>query len=228
MLALSEYDFFHLRLLVAIMSGLKPEPKEMRICFVGESFMNGTGDPEFLGWTGRVCANAHQTKGYEITYYNLGVRAETTRYLKQRWLQEVSYRLPKKYDGRVVFSFGVNDSGWAGKQQGIELTESIKNTRTILSEAKQFYPVLMIGPPPCPDVDTEQINQKIANLSEQFAKECRELDIPYLDVYSTLVKSSVWLAEAKANDGAHPRAAGYAELAAIVQNWDGWLSWFTS
>lgn len=42
------------------------------------------------------------------------------------------------------------------------------------------------------------------------------------------IRSSVWLAEAKANDESHPRAAGYAEFAAIVQNWDGWLSWFTS
>ncbi|MDY6901411.1 MAG: lipase, partial [Cyanobacteriota bacterium] len=28
--------------------------KEMRICFVGESFINGTGDPECLGWAGRI------------------------------------------------------------------------------------------------------------------------------------------------------------------------------
>jgi hypothetical protein len=33
-------------------------PKEIRICFIGESFVNGTGDPEFLGWTGRVCRHA--------------------------------------------------------------------------------------------------------------------------------------------------------------------------
>ncbi len=108
------------------------------------------------------------------------------------------------------------------------MTESVENARSILSEAKQFYPVLMVGPPPCGDVDQEQRNQKLAHLSGEFASLCRELDIPYLDVFSTLVKSSVWLAQAKANDGAHPKAAGYAEFAAIVQNWDAWLSWFTS
>ncbi|BAY93893.1 MULTISPECIES: GDSL-type esterase/lipase family protein [unclassified Tolypothrix] len=208
------------------MSKFQSEPREIRICFVGESFINGTGDPDFLGWTGRVCAGAHQ-RGYEITYYNLGVRTETTRFLKQRWRQEVSYRLASEYDGRVVFSFGVNDSGWAGKQQGIDLTESLENTRAILTEAKQLYPVLMVGPPPCGDENQEQRNQQIAHQSQQFALVCRELDIPYLDVFSTLVNSSIWLAEAKANDGAHPRAAGYAEFAAIVQNWDAWLSWFT-
>ncbi|MGI2906367.1 GDSL-type esterase/lipase family protein [Tolypothrix sp. VBCCA 56010] len=208
------------------MSELKSELKEIRICFLGESFVNGIGDPEYLGWTGRICANTSQ-KAYHITHYNLGVRGETSRYLKQRWLKETSYRLPKEFDGRVVFSFGVNDTGLMGSKQGIELQESIENTRTILSEAKQFYPVLMVGPPPCGDVEQEQRNQKLANLSQQFALVCRELDIPYLDVFSTLVKSSVWLAEAKANDGAHPGTAGYTEFAAIVQNWDAWLSWFT-
>lgn len=200
--------------------------KEIRICFIGESFVNGTGDPEFLGWTGRVCRHG-ESKGYAITHYNLGVRAETSRYLKQRWRSEVSYRLPPESDGRVVFSFGVNDSGWAGKNQGIEISESIANARSILTEAKQLYPILMIGPPPCGDVDQEKRNQIIANLSQEFALVAHELNVPYLDVFSSLLKSPIWITEAKANDGAHPKADGYAEFAALVQNWKGWLSWFT-
>lgn len=205
---------------------MSDDRKEIRICFVGESFVNGTGDPEFLGWTGRVCRNT-ESKRYAITHYNLGVRAETSRYLKQRWRSEVSYRLPPEHDGRVVFSFGVNDSGWAGKKQGIELLESLANARSILSEAKQLYPILMISPPPCGDVEQEKRNQIIANLSQELAIICNELDVPYLDVFSSLVKSSIWLTEAKANDGAHPKADGYAEFAALVQNWESWLNWFT-
>ncbi len=201
--------------------------QEIRVCFIGESFVNGTGDPEFLGWTGRVCRHI-ASKGYEITYYNLGVRAETSRYLKQRWRSEVSYRLASEYDGRVVFSFGVNDSGCAGKQQGIDLAESIANTCSFLAEAQELYPVLMVGPPPCGDADQEQRNQTIANLSQEFASVCIQLNVPYLDVFSSLVQSPIWLSEAKANDGAHPRAAGYAEFAALVQTWDGWLNWFPS
>lgn len=199
--------------------------KEIRICFVGESFVNGTGDPECLGWTGRICVNANQ-KGYDITYYNLGVRGETSRNLKQRWLTEVSYRLRQEYDGRVVFSFGANDTGTNGIKQGIDLAESSENIRSILSEAKQRYPVLMVGPPPCGDINQEKMNQTQANLSQQFALVCNELDVPYLDVFSLLVKSPLWLTEAKANDGAHPSSAGYAEFAAIVQSWSGWLNWF--
>ena len=65
----------------------------VRICFVGESFVNATGDPECLGWAGRICVNANK-KGYDITYYNLGVRRETSAQLKNRWQREVSERLP--------------------------------------------------------------------------------------------------------------------------------------
>ena len=84
----------------------------------------------------------------------------------------------------------------------------------------------MVGSPPCSDINQEKMNQTQANLSQQFVLVCNELDVPYLDVFSILVKSPIWLTEAKANDGAHPRAAGYAEFAAIVQSWSGWLNWF--
>jgi lysophospholipase L1-like esterase len=66
-----------------------------RICFVGDSFVNGTGDPECLGWTGRICALACQ-KGHDVTYYNLGVRRETSTDIATRWRDEVSRRLPEE------------------------------------------------------------------------------------------------------------------------------------
>ncbi|MBD2385440.1 GDSL-type esterase/lipase family protein [Cylindrospermum sp. FACHB-282] len=195
---------------------------EVRICFVGESFVNGTGDPECLGWTGRVCVNANK-KGYDITYYNLGVRRETSTELKNRWLREVSYRLPKEYAGRVVFCFGANDTTIEDGKIRVEVTKSITNIRQILSEAKQLYPVLMVSTAPCGD---KEQNKRIANLSQEFALVCQELNIPYLDVFSKLINSTIWLEEAKNNDGAHPRTAGYIEFAQIVENWDEWLNWF--
>ncbi|MDJ0617281.1 MAG: GDSL-type esterase/lipase family protein [Calothrix sp. MO_192.B10] len=199
-----------------------PKLSEVRICFLGESFVNGTGDPQCLGWTGRICVNANQ-KGYDITYYNLGVRREISTELKNRWLREVSYRLPQEYDGRVVFSFGVNDTTMENGQTRVPITKSIENIHSILKEAQQLYPVLMVSPPPC--ADREQ-NQRIAHLSQEFAVVCHQLNIPYLNVFPILEKSSVWIDEARNNDGAHPRAAGYQELAQIVNNWDAWLNWF--
>lgn len=192
---------------------------QVRICFFGESFVNGAGDPECLGWAGRICVDANR-KGYDITYYNLGVRRETSAELKVRWLREVTSRLPKEYDGRIVFSFGVNDTTLENGKTRVEVTESIANTRTILSKAKQVYPVLMVGPLPCTDKGQ---NQRIADLSKQFAMVGNELNVPYLDVFPILERSNIWIEEARENDGAHPRAAGYVEFAEIVQNWAAWL-----
>ncbi|MBD2358300.1 lipase [Tolypothrix sp. FACHB-123] len=195
---------------------------QMRICFLGESFVNGTGDPECLGWTGRICVNA-QNKGYEITYYNLGVRRETSTELRNRWYREASYRLPKECDGRIVFSFGVNDTTIENGKTRVAVEDSIDNIRNILSQAQQLYPVLMVSPPPCTD---EAQNQRIANLVQEFALVCQELNIPYLNIFQYLQKSTIWREEARNYDGAHPRAGGYREFAQLVDRWEAWQNWF--
>ncbi|HZC55143.1 MAG TPA: hypothetical protein VE396_03730 [Xanthobacteraceae bacterium] len=35
--------------------------KPIRICFFGDSMVNGTGDDACLGWVGRICAAAGAT-----------------------------------------------------------------------------------------------------------------------------------------------------------------------
>lgn len=196
--------------------------RSLRICFVGESFVNGTGDPDCLGWAGRICANACHL-GHDITYYNLGVRRETSTELKERWQREVTYCLPLEQEGRIVFCFGANDTTLENGKTRVAFETSLENTRNILTVAKQMFPVLMVGTAPV--VDLEQ-NQRIARLSTAFASVCDEMDVPYLDIFTSLQASDVWINEAMVNDGAHPRAAGYAQLALLVQNWQPWLSWF--
>lgn len=58
--------------------------EDLRICFVGDSYVNGTSDPDCLGWAGRVAVVARR-KGYNFTYYNLGVRRETSTDIAKRW-----------------------------------------------------------------------------------------------------------------------------------------------
>ena len=196
--------------------------KEIRICFAGESHINGTGDPKCLGWAGRICQDAF-SKGFDVTYYNLGVRGETSSQLRKRWLQEVSYRLPQKYDNRVVFSFGANDTTIENGKTRVSQQNSITNLEDILSIAKDLYPVLVVSAAP---MDDEEQNQRISDLSKRFAKVCNQFNVPYLDVVPELIKSDIWMDEVKKYDGAHPRAAGYQVFAEIVQNWQGWLNWF--
>jgi lysophospholipase L1-like esterase len=198
------------------------QKKSLRICFVGDSFVNGTGDPSCLGWAGRICVAAQQL-GHDITYYNLGIRRQTSTDIAHRWKAEVSCRLPEGCDGRIVFSFGVNDTVLEHGKVRVEVAESVENTRQILSGALHMFPTIMVGP--SPGMNEEQ-NLRIAHLSDSFARVCDELGVPYLPVLASLQQSGVWSREAAANDSAHPRAAGYAALADLVQNWSAWLSWF--
>jgi lysophospholipase L1-like esterase len=195
--------------------------KDLRICFVGDSFVNGTGDPACLGWTGRICATT-QRQGHEITCYNLGIRRQTSRDIAQRWQTEISARLPVDCDGRIVFSFGVNDTTIEDGKERVALAESIENARTILQKAKSFFPTIMVGPPP---ILEEEHNQRIARLSQQFALVCGALEIPYLEIFTPLLRVKEWQEEIASNDGAHPRAAGYAALARQIQDWPAWRTW---
>lgn len=148
---------------------------------------DGTGDRIYLGWTGRLCLNLSQ-QGYEVTYYNLGIRRETSTELAFRWQSEVTRRLLPGSNNRLVFSFGTNDTTLENGSLRVELAQSIANARQILTIAKQKYPVLMISPPPI--LDSEQ-NQRTQILSQHFAALCRQLQIPYLDVFTCLLRSSV-------------------------------------
>jgi len=82
---------------------------DLRICFIGDSYVNGISDPEYLGWAGRVSVAARQ-KGYNLTSYSLGVRRETSSDILKRWHQEVGLRFPSSCKPFVVFSFGANDT----------------------------------------------------------------------------------------------------------------------
>ncbi|GCF12026.1 GDSL-type esterase/lipase family protein [Dictyobacter arantiisoli] len=195
--------------------------KHMRICFVGDSFVNGTGDPTALGWAGRLCVAA-QRQGHEITYYNLGIRGQTSRQIAQRWQAEVVARLPKDSDGRIVFSFGANDIILEEGEVRVPFAESLQNTRHILTTAQQLFPTIMVGPPPLLEDD---LNQRLATLSQQFGAVCEAVEVPYLEVFPSLQHSQTWKEEVAANDGAHPRTAGYDLLARLVQEWSAWQSW---
>ncbi len=195
--------------------------KHMRICFVGDSFVNGTGDPTFLGWAGRLCVTAQQ-QGHEITYYNLGIRGETSRQIAHRWRAEVTARLPRDVDGRIVFSFGANDMTLEEGEVRVPLAESLQNTQSILATARQLFPTIMVGPPPLLE---DELNQRLASLSQQLTLVCEATKVPYLEVFTSLQHMQVWKEEVASNDGAHPRAAGYALLAQLVQEWSCWKSW---
>ena len=195
--------------------------EDIRICFVGDSFVNGTGDETALGWVGRVCALAH-THGFPITSYNLGIRRNTSADILQRWESECFLRLPAGCDNRVVLSCGVNDSMIENGALRVAPQHSRANVRAILRAASQ-YKLLMVGPPPMLE---EAENQRIGALSRAFAEEAAALGVPFIELFSALVADAAYKQEVAGNDGAHPRSGGYTKIANIVASSPHW--WFHS
>ena len=97
-----------------------------RICFVGDSFVQGTCDPEARGWVGRVSAAARQA-GFDVTAYHLGVRRDTSREVLARWEAECAARFRADCTKYVVFSFGANDMTHEYGALRVSEAESVAN-----------------------------------------------------------------------------------------------------
>lgn len=193
----------------------------MRICFFGDSFVNGVGDPAGLGWVGRLCAVAC-ARGYDVTCYNLGVRGDTSLDVAGRWREEATRRLKPEHNPRLVFSLGVNDACATAEREPLAPELTLGTVRGMLEDAKGFGPVLFVGPPP---VAEAMANARVMTLSARLSELCETLRVPYLAIHGPLQASSLWQHEAAEGDGAHPGAPGYQELAHLVDAWDAWNAW---
>lgn len=191
----------------------------MRICFIGDSFVNGVGDPLCQGWVGRICAQA-KGRGVDLTAYNLGIRRDTSRDIAARWRAEALARQPSGQPGLLVFSFGVNDC-CPDEDCGVRvpLADSLATAHRILAEARTLRPTLMVGPPPIAD---DAINARTLALITGLSRLCGELAVPFFDTFLPLSAIPVWAAEVQAGDGAHPAAGGYDALAALIGQWPAW------
>jgi len=194
---------------------------DVRICFIGDSFTQGTGDDACLGWPGRVCASARQ-RGHAVTLYNLGIRRETTDDIRGRWRAEIGPRLVPGVDGRIVFSFGANDATIEDGRWRVPPDLSAENARAMIARARLSYPVLVVGPPPAPEADK---TARHAQLAARYAEVCRGLDVPFLDILDPIKAVDAWWEEVADGDGIHPGARGYAALAGLVENWQAWRVW---
>ncbi|MBS0521193.1 MAG: hypothetical protein JSR90_21005 [Proteobacteria bacterium] len=191
----------------------------MRVCFVGDSMVNGTGDPAYLGWVGRVLQD-ERIRRAELTGYNLGIRRDRSDQIRARWKAEVEARLPSEFEGRVVFSFGANDA-----VQEVPPSVTLRHAEAILSEAKARWPVFMVGVVPLPD---EKARVRIRALDQALAMLCDRLTVPFVSVFDGLMATSVWVDEARAGDGAHPGAGGYGRMAELILTSDVWRRWIRS
>ena len=179
--------------------------EDIRIYFIGDSYVNGTGDPTYLGWPGRVC-KASRTSEIAITCYNLGIRADTSTDVLRRWEQEVAARSLIPHDGRVVFGFGANDCWIESGTTRVKRTDTVKNTEQILMRAHALFPTLMVGPPP--GINSAQ-NVQRAEMSTLLATIAQKVGVPYLEIINDLEADGTWQREASRGDQIHPDLGGY-------------------
>lgn len=194
---------------------------DRRVLFFGDSIVAGFGDPDGLGWVGRVVA-ASWAEGVALTAYALGVRRETSAQIAQRWLAEARPRLAPGADSRVVFSFAINDATIEDGRPRVEPAASVATLERVLDEAAALaLPAFVVGPASsCDDAQ----DARIASLSERFAAVCAARAVPFVGVIEALRATPAWAAEASAGDGVHPAAGGYDALARLVLA-GGWLDW---
>lgn len=208
---------------------------ELRICFIGDSLVLGTGDDDFLGWPGRAMQRERQA-GHDLTLCNLGIRGDTTTMIEARWRAEAEARMPAENPCGLVFSFGCNDMAMDGGELRNSPEDAVASARRMISEAREWLPTLWIGPPPVNDDDMpfssapgrERFlsSSRNAQLSDMFADVAKELGVPYFDMFTPLSANSDWPKYYTKGDGVHPTRDGYAIMAEQIIGWDGWRQWF--
>ena len=207
----------------------------LRICFVGDSTITGTGDETYRGWPGRLC-QAECAKGHDLTLYNLGVRAHTSEQTEARWRSECEARLPETFDCRLVFSFGTNDMA-DDSETGIRVPKekSLDIARRMLSDGLAWKPSLFVGPIPCiddmmpfqaaPGMSYSFSTDRVADLNQAYGELAEKLGIPFLDIFTPLSQSQRWAQAQRDFDGVHPTGDGYQMIADMAAEWPAWRDW---
>ena len=189
----------------------------MRIGFFGDSFTRSKGDPEGLGWVGRLC----QKTGHDAV--NFGVDGNTSTDVLERWRYEA--------DGasldRLVFCFGSNDCRILPNTRiTVGQVDRLKNAKAIMMGTSKTWPTLFISP--FPIADDEKANDRIRDMARQLGAVAQVNKTPYLNIFDAVHDAAIWRDEALAADGAHPGAAAYALVADLIAAHPVWQAWFTA
>ncbi|SDT51449.1 GDSL-type esterase/lipase family protein [Jiangella sp. DSM 45060] len=189
------------------------DPRDVRVCVFGDSFVAGVGDPKALGWVGRVAARTPSSTGVVLTAYPLGVRGEATEEVVVRMPMECAPRFARGDEHRVVLAPGVADAF-----RGVPVARSVAALEFGLSSVS--VPALVVGPPPVGD---DAMLARIGDLDAAWARLCADRGVPYIPTFGPLTAKPAWQT-ARADDGLHPDQTGYGLLSYLVLN-GGWYPW---
>lgn len=189
--------------------------RDVRVCFVGDSYIAGVGDSSCLGWVGRLTGHAHAC-GVPITAYNLGIRGDTSSDVAARLPGEVSRRSNPAAELRVVLAYGLNDVYLEYGRPRLGPTDSVAATsRSLTWLASAHIPAIFVGPAavgdPAQDSRTATLDQLLAGCVASHG-------VTYVSLFGSLLDNPVWLDGVREGDGAHPGALGYQEYFEVVRD----------
>lgn len=187
----------------------------MHLYFLGDSYVNGYGDAEFLGWAGRVCTIASE-RNLDITCYNLGIRGATSADIRRYWKDEVQHRVGGEKQAGVIVSLGTNDCRIESGRRRVSRPETIANVRGMLADIAARFPAVFVGPPETVEDDRAA---ELAATNADIKSACEKSKVPFLDLIElgkTMVNKRK---DSRGLDGHHPNAAWYAEAAVIIESW---------
>ncbi|HKJ11285.1 MAG TPA: GDSL-type esterase/lipase family protein [Ornithinimicrobium sp.] len=196
--------------------GVGEGPRDIGLCFVGDGFVAGYGDPKALGWVSRVVGRT-STREADLTAYNLGVRNDSSADVMHRWRTECGLRWAGRSERRLVVGVGARDV-----PAGVSTARSRLNLANVLDEAATSgIATFVVGPTPTLDAE---VNARIEVLSVAQADVCDRRNVPFVDCFRPLVQHDQWLSDLSAGDGTHPGQAGYGLIAWLVLHY-GWQRW---
>ncbi len=193
-------------------------PRDVGICFVGDDFVAGYGDPKGHGWVARVVGRT-QHPDLDLTTYNLGVRGNSSADVLARWRVEGLPRWQDRRERRLVIGVGIADL-----VKGLTTARSRLNLANVLDDATaRGIAPFVVGPPPTLDPG---VNDKLQVVVDAQSDVCSRRSIPFVDCFYPLAEHDQWLRElAASRDQVHPGQAGYGLLAWLVLHggWEQWL-----
>lgn len=192
--------------------------RKVGLCFVGDEYVAGLGDPKALGWVSRVVARTPHA-GVDLATYNLGVRGASSTDVLARWEAETAPRWAPTNERRLVVGFGSADV-----EQGLSTARSRLNLANILDDASSAaIATFVVGPPPSLDAE---VNEKLQVLVDAQADVCSRRGVTYVDCFRPLLGHDQWQADLESSADDLPGQAGYGLMAWLVLHagWQNWLA----
>ena len=191
--------------------------------FFGDSITLGVNDPQGGGWTGRLAASCTGMSGMPVpptTFYNLGVRKQSSRLIAERWETEYLQRKIEEAEDHLVFCFGTVDMAAPNGTPLMSIPDSVGVARTILSNAQKRGPVLMLCPPPVAEVAHRE---RLGQLAKAYVELCATMNISCLNLFEKLNHSESFMNDL--SDGVHPGAVGNALVADLLLHCQTMQEW---